>query len=365
VPFIDVCMLELDDIEEHAEMFEEEEDAEMFNQGWMVIDVDLEDANGTIFRTRILFNEGGAHLWSEGCHSDGFFGKVYDRADDMRVLASIKGNSGDEGDTHWAPEPGVAASFAEHAHLADLPSLYGENSWEPGACDCQFTALLALAMYSVRHNATHGVAASTPSALPLMRTMLCALANPRSAVHADNTVVQVLCSDGLPLETICTYACGRYPILVKSEPFNADGGGRAGPTDGRKEEGPGALDWLLRTNLQLMQAVRHHRAGDDTKAMAAMGKWEGDGDLFTHDFYEDFNYEFGTPLKRLAHVNECIALAEKFSFGLADNEAFWSWIARHSPLAREKAWFKQETLKELRGVAGAIEEPCIAGPPAR
>ena len=27
----------------------------MFNQGWMVIDVDLEDANGTIFRTHTLY----------------------------------------------------------------------------------------------------------------------------------------------------------------------------------------------------------------------------------------------------------------------------------------------------------------------
>ena len=48
-------------------------------------------------------------------------------------------------------------------------------------------------------------------------------------------------------------------------------------------------------------------------------------------------------------MNECIALAEKLSLGLADNEAFWSWIARHSPLVREKAWFKRETLKELGG----------------
>ena len=64
--------------------------SEMFNRGWMVIDVDLEDANGTMFRTRILFNEGSARAWrSELCsnHSDGLFGKVYDRADDMRVLA--------------------------------------------------------------------------------------------------------------------------------------------------------------------------------------------------------------------------------------------------------------------------------------
>ena len=36
-----------------------------------------------------------------------------------------------------------------------------------------------------------------------------------------------------------------------------------------ERKGPGALDWLLRTNLPLMQAVRHHRAGDATKAMAA------------------------------------------------------------------------------------------------
>ena len=266
----------------------------------------------------------------------GCFGKVYDRADDMRVLASIEGHPGDC-NTRWEPEPGVAASFAEHAHLADLPSLYGE-SYEPGACDCQFTALLALAWYSVRHNGTHGVAGSTPSALPLMSTMLRALANPGNAVHAENTVVQVLCSDGLPLETICTFACGRYPILAQ------------------KGEGPGALDWLLRTNLPLMQAVRHHRAGDATKAMAAFGEWDEDDcdDLFPECvlvveglpcLFEDIF----DPLEPLAHVDECIALAEKLSFGLADNEAFWSWIARHSPLVREKAWFKQETLEELRG----------------
>ena len=35
------------------------------------------------------------------------------------------------------------------------------------------------------------------------------------------------------------------------------------------------------------------------------------------------------------------------SFGLADDEAFWSWIAHHSPLVREKAWFKRETIEEL------------------
>ena len=93
--------------------------SEMFNRGWMVIDVDLEDANGTMFRTRILFNEGSARAWQNHLHSDGFFGKVYDRADDMRVLASIEGASGEDWVTHWVPEPGVAASFAEHAHLAD------------------------------------------------------------------------------------------------------------------------------------------------------------------------------------------------------------------------------------------------------
>ena len=96
--------------------------SEMFNRGWMVIDVDLEDANGTMFRTRILFNEGSARAWQNHLHSDGFFGKVYDRADDMRVLASIEGYSGDSV-TEWVPEPGVAASFAEHAHLAALFAL--------------------------------------------------------------------------------------------------------------------------------------------------------------------------------------------------------------------------------------------------
>ena len=125
-----------------------------------------------------------------------------------------------------------------------------------------------------------------------------------------------------------------------------------------KEEGPGALDWLLRTNLPLMQAVRHHRAGDGTKAMAAFGEWDPSEDIFdvisVEDIYPSINTgdvsdDIFDPLKPLAHVDECIALAEKLSFGLADNEAFWSWIARHSPLAREKAWFKQETLEELRG----------------
>ena len=179
-----------------------------------------------------------------------------------------------------------------------------------------------------------------------MRTMLRALANPGSAAHAENTVVQVLCSDGLPLETICTFACGPYPILVESEPFDEEvwvpsGASKCG-LDG------GALDWLLRTNLPLMQAVRHHRAGDDTKAMAAFGEWEGDDGLFP-DLLLEGDGRFFDPLEPLAHVDECIAFAEKLSFGLADNEAFWSWIARYSPLAREKAWFKQETLEELRG----------------
>ena len=113
-----------------------------------------------------------------------------------------------------------------------------------------------------------------------------------------------------------------------------------------ERKGPGALDWLLRTNLPLMQAVRHHRAGDGTKAMAAFREWEGDDDLFPSGSDPS---EFFDPLEPLAQVDECIALAENFSFGLADNEALWNWIARHSPLAREKAWFKQETLEELRG----------------
>ena len=41
----------------------------------------------------------------------------------MRVLASIEGASGEDWVTHWVPEPGVAASFAEHAHLAALFAL--------------------------------------------------------------------------------------------------------------------------------------------------------------------------------------------------------------------------------------------------
>ena len=220
-------------------------------------------------------------MYSQGCAdvNTGYFGKVYDRADDMRVLASIEGEEGDC-ETRWVPEPGVAASFAEHAHLADLPSLCDEVT--PGECDCQFTALLALALYSneatsvwcgVQEEFRGGVVSSSSSALPLMRTMLRALANPDSAAHAENKVVQVLCSDGLPLETICTFACGRYPVLVESELFNgAD---------------PGALDWLLRTNLHFMQAVRHHRAGDVAKAMAAFGEDNDAEELWAGTRYRD------------------------------------------------------------------------------
>ena len=288
---------------------------------------------GAIFRTRILYSQGCADS------NTGYFGKVYDRADDMRVLANIEGDRGDCVTT-WVPEPGVAASFAEHAHLADLPSLCVGESLTPGGCDCQFTALLALALYSNQETSVWcgvqrewyrgGVVSSSSSALPLMRTMLRALANPGSATHAENTVVQVLCSDGLPLETICTFACGRYPILVESDPP------------------PNCLDWLLRDNLPLMQAIRHQRAGDSKKAMAAMeaiaADWYENGD---HLFCADLEEHDGTQNVD-EYVDEYIAENEKLSLGLADNEAFWGWIARHSPLVRESnAWFKRETLEEL------------------
>ena len=281
---------------------------------------------GAIFRTRILYSQGCADS------NTGYFGKVYDRADDMRVLANIEGDRGDCVTT-WVPEPGVAASFAEHAHLADLPSLCVGESLTPGGCDCQFTALLALALYSNQETSVWcgvqrewyrgGVVSSSSSALPLMRTMLRALANPGSATHAENTVVQVLCSDGLPLETICTFACGRYPILVESDPP------------------PNCLDWLLRENLPVMQAIRHHRAGDDTMAIAVFEEWGGCGNVLYSREWENGDLDE-------MNVDERIALAEKLSLGLADNEAFWSWIARHSPLVRESnAWFKRETLEEL------------------
>ena len=274
-------------------------------------------------------------MYSQGSAdaNTGYFGKVYDRADDMRVLASIEGYEGDC-ETRWVPEPGVAASFAEHAHLADLPELCDDESLTPGGCDCQFTALLALALYSNQAtsadpdpNQFRGVVSSSSSALPLMRMMLRALANPSSAAHAENTVVQVLCSDGLPLETICTFACGRYPIFVENDPP------------------PNCLDWLLRDNLPLMQAIRHHRAGDDTMAMAVFEEWGGGSDVlyareWDHGELDDEDGEM--------KVDECIAFAEKLSLGLADNEDFWSWIARHSPLVQEsKAWFKRETIEEL------------------
>ena len=142
---------------------------------------------------------------------------------------------------------------------------------------------------------------------------------------------------GLPLETICTFACGRYPVLVESELFNgAD---------------PGALDWLLRTNLHFMQAVRHHRAGDVTKAMTALGEDNDAEELWAGILYRDGTGEYLLGWKQREGTRlfpcECIAFAEKLSFGLADDEAFWSWIARHSPLVRWKAWFKRETIEEL------------------
>ena len=285
-----------------------------------------------IFRTRILYNNGSADAIT------GLFGKVYDRADDMRVLASIEGYgratgyvaswlapppAGCRGATRWVPEAGVAASFAEHAHLADLPSLFDEDSFEPGGCDCQFTALLALALYTVRvaDRNPRGGPSSTASALPLMRTMLRALANPGSAAHAENTVVQVLCSDGLPLETICTFACGRYPILVESDPP------------------PNCLDWLLRDSLPLMQAIRHQRAGDSTKAMAAMEamatEWDSNEDHLFVSHFDAWMEKYDGRQNADEYVDEYIAENEKLSLGLADNEAFWSWIARHSPLVRE------------------------------
>ena len=284
-------------------------------------------------------------MYSQGsadCNT-GYFGKVYDRADDMRVLANIEGSGGDC-ETRWVPEPGVAASFAEHAHLADLPELCDDESVTPGGCDCQFTALLALALYSneatsvwcgVQREYRGGVVSSSSSALPLMRTMLRALANPGSAAHAENTVVQVLCSDGLPLETICTFACGRYPILVESDPP------------------PNCLDWLLRDNLPLMQAIRHQRAGDSTKAVAAMEamatEWDSSEDHLFVSHFDAWMEEYDVREQNAdEYVDEYIAENEKLSLGLADNEAFWSWIARHSPLVRESnAWFKRETLEEL------------------
>lgn len=97
-----------------------------------------------------------------------------------------------------------------------------------------------------------------------------------------------------------------------------------------------------------MQAIRHQRAGDSKKAMAAM-------EAIAADWYENGDHLFCAYLEEHdgtqnvdEYVDEYIAENEKLSLGLADNEAFWSWIARHSPLVRESnAWFKRETLEEL------------------
>ena len=117
---------------------------------------------------------------------------------------------------------------------------------------------------------THGAA---PAAPPL-RYRSCARCSVRLPTRAAPRMPRNGgAGAGLPLETICTFACGRYPVLVESELF-----------DGAD---PGALDWLLRTNLHFMQAVRHHRAGDVTKAMTALGEDNDAEELWAGTRYRD------------------------------------------------------------------------------
>ena len=284
---------------------EEWDDHPPWEDPFRIIDVDVEDAAGAIYEVRIIFNGGSADA------NTGYFGQAFDRRDTTRVLADIR--SVGDCETAWhTREPAIG--FVDHTGpLASLPQMFKEQLC-PGVADCQFTALLGLALYAVTRPRKHFPCLSRASSQPLMRSMLRGLSNPNSVANEESKAVQVLCVDGVAHEQIATLAAGRYPML----------------RDGDET----SFDWLLAHITPLLRAVRLSRAGDEEAAMEAYEEVDFDDYLFemrgksTNDLYEIFSDE--------STQAEQLATASTLTLGLSDSDAFWRDVCLRSPRYRRQ-----------------------------
>eukprot|EP00592_Proboscia_alata_P015847 CAMPEP_0194396226 /NCGR_PEP_ID=MMETSP0174-20130528/124866_1 /TAXON_ID=216777 /ORGANISM="Proboscia alata, Strain PI-D3" /LENGTH=426 /DNA_ID=CAMNT_0039192259 /DNA_START=1005 /DNA_END=2285 /DNA_ORIENTATION=- len=292
-----------------------------------ITDVDIVDAKGKLFQTRIIIkawiDQRGDSLNFCLC-----FGKVYDRADGFRAIAQIQLPQVGLSSTLIA-EPGVAASFSDHSRLEKLPEILN-NEQTLLRCDSQLTAILNLAIASVEFRGNHSPKKSQHaprSTTRLVRAMLCLLTNPNSAANTDNNIIRTLCSSDIPQQTISEFAGGLYPVV------------NGGYND--------QLEWLLEDLYPLIRTVCLHDAGHLNHALLTFKLWVDDWIFETFLFNGKCYVKF---FERIANVrgnyidvlktimvdiDECIAFAKCHTLGFTENNNFLGWIQKHSKCVKE------------------------------
>eukprot|EP00592_Proboscia_alata_P026263 CAMPEP_0194448098 /NCGR_PEP_ID=MMETSP0176-20130528/129381_1 /TAXON_ID=216777 /ORGANISM="Proboscia alata, Strain PI-D3" /LENGTH=436 /DNA_ID=CAMNT_0039275037 /DNA_START=533 /DNA_END=1844 /DNA_ORIENTATION=- len=324
-----------------------------------ITDVDIVDAKGKLFQTRIIIkawiDQRGDSLNFCLC-----FGKVYDRADGFRAIAQIQLPQVGLSSTLIA-EPGVAASFSDHSRLEKLPEILN-NEQTLLRCDSQLTAILNLAIASVEFRGNHSPKKSQHaprSTTRLVRAMLCLLTNPNSAANTDNNIIRTLCSSDIPQQTIAEFAGGLYPVvnggyndqldwllkdlypLIRTVCLHDAGHlNHALLTNDQ-------LEWLLKDLYPLIRTVRLHDAGNLNHAVLTFKLWVDDwifetflfnGKCYVKLFERIANVRgnYIDVLKTImVDIDECIAFAKYHTLGLTENNNFLGWIQKHSKCVKE------------------------------
>eukprot|EP00588_Corethron_pennatum_P018071 CAMPEP_0194305480 /NCGR_PEP_ID=MMETSP0171-20130528/2909_1 /TAXON_ID=218684 /ORGANISM="Corethron pennatum, Strain L29A3" /LENGTH=391 /DNA_ID=CAMNT_0039057025 /DNA_START=60 /DNA_END=1235 /DNA_ORIENTATION=- len=170
-----------------------------------VLDVDIGDSAGKIFRVRIIYNVGDAD-----CNT-GYWGKAFERLDSEnhpcdrarpRVLAEIR--SHEDSETFYEATDSARAEFSNHVALGEWVEFLGNCTTIN--FNCQFGFLMGLAVACSRDSYHHPPPIYLRDGLPLQRCLLQSLGRPGEDLLAS----KVLLEGGHIQELVARYSSEKY-----------------------------------------------------------------------------------------------------------------------------------------------------------
>jgi len=173
--------------------------------GYDVLDVDIGDGAGKIFRVRIIYNVGDAD-----CNT-GYWGKAFERLDSEnrpcdrarpRVLAEIRSHGDTE--TFYEATDSAMAEFTNHVALGEWMEFLGGGTTIN--FNCQFGFLMGLAVAISRSSYHHQPPIYLRDGLPLQRCLLQSLGRPGE----DFLASKVLLEGGRIQDLVAQYSSEKY-----------------------------------------------------------------------------------------------------------------------------------------------------------
>jgi hypothetical protein len=300
------------------------EDIDDYYGCYYVLDVDIQDANGKIFATRVVYNKG------DGDANTGFWGKVFDR-ETKSVLADLKST----GDcvTTITSLPHIRESFQTHDEIYAFYPYLDLDRLCPGTVepDDHFAFLVGLAIAASRNGSVSPTVYTKDRVLLkyLQRLKLCLLGKPED--DSNHLASTILCGNGPPQNLIAEFLAdddGQYVPLSSSS---------------SSKDKDSSLDGMIETIWPLLSAIWWWRQNDRSLAMKALGGFKGRVEnpddtgwvRFDHDACLTTTNNDG---REIDFTNEKVAEeflngpAKALTLGWSDegDEAFFSWVAQQA-----------------------------------